>query len=184
MALKHNSVTVCGHYGYQTNQIDGQTIKTRVLKDAFVDFLGEANVQVVDSTMFSRHPVRFFFEARKGFKECSLVVMLPGVRGLHMFLPLFLYWKRKWSRQLQYVVIGGWLPDLLQRNRWLRNQCAQLDGIYVEMKAMAQALSGLGLLNVIVIPNYRKFDYESKNNFTLTTIPIKLVVYSRIFRNR
>ncbi len=82
------------------------------------------------------------------------------------------------------MVIGGWLPDLLQRNRRLSNQCAQLDGIYVEMNAMAEALSRLGLLNVSVLPNFRKFDRKLKRNFITTTIPIRLVVYSRIFREK
>ena len=184
MEPKQISVLVCGHYGYRTNQIDGQTIKTRVLKEAYADILGEANVRAVDSSFFPRSPARFLYETRKGFKECSQVVMLPGIRGLQMFLPLFLRWKRKWDRPLQYVVIGGWLPQFLAKKSWLRHLCTQLDGIYVETAVMAENLSRLGLPNIGILPNCRKFDRSQKRSFVATTIPMKLVFYSRVFREK
>jgi len=184
MLPKQISVLVCGHYGYRTNLINGQTIKTRVLKEAFAEALGEANVRAVDSSFFSRSPARFLLEARKGFKECSQVVILPGIRGLQMFLPLFLRWKRKWSRPLQYVVIGGWLPQFLTEKNRLRHLCAQIDCIYVETAAMAENLSRLGLFNIGILPNCRKFDLNRKRSFVATTIPIKLVFYSRVVREK
>lgn len=184
MSKKQLSVVVCGNYGHRTNQIDGQTIKTRVLKEAFADAIGEANVRAVDSSTFSRSPIRFLFEARRGFKECDQVFMLPGDHGIYVFLPLFLYWKRKWHRPLHYIVIGGWLPKLLGRNGWLRHLCAQLDGIYVQTLAMADVLFGLGLRNVSVLANFRKFDRNLKRNFTPTTTPIRLVFYSRVAREK
>jgi glycosyltransferase involved in cell wall biosynthesis len=184
MSIRPLSVLVCGNYGYRTCQIDGQTIKTRVLKEAFVEAMGEAHVREADSSTVSRFPIRFLCEVRKGFMECSQVVMLPGRRGLQMFLPLFLHWKRKWNRPLQYVVIGGWLPDLLGKKAWLRHRCAQLDGIYVETTAMAEALSGLGLRNVRVLPNFRKFNRNLKREYAPTVTPLKLVFYSRVIREK
>ena len=112
-------------------------MKTRVLKEGFADALGATDVRMVDSSIFSKSPMRFLFEARRGFKECNHIVILPGRRGLQVFLPLFLHWKRKWNRPLQYVVIGGWLPRLLGKRAWLRRLCAHLDGLYVETAAMA-----------------------------------------------
>ena len=128
--------------------------------------------------------MRFLFEARRGFKECNHIVILPGRRGLQVFLPLFLHWKRKWNRPLQYVVIGGWLPRLLGKRAWLRRLCAHLDGLYVETAAMADSLSGLGLHNVSVLPNFRKFDRALKWNYAPTTVPLKLVFYSRVMQEK
>jgi len=184
MEPKEISVLICGHYGYRNNQIDGQTIKTRVLKVAYADALGEGNVRAVDSSFFRLSPARFLYEARKGFKECSQVVMLPGIRGLQFFLPLFLRWKRKWGRPIQYVVVGGWLPQLLAKKGWLRHLCAQLDGIYVQTAGMAENLSRLGLPNIKILPNFRKFDCNQKRSFVATTIPLKLVFYSRVIREK
>lgn len=184
MSNKKRSVFICGHFGFRANKIDGQTIKTRVLKDAFVNKLGEFNVRFVDTANFLRSPIQFFYEARKAFKECCQVVMLPGIRGLYMFLPFFLKWKRKWGGSLQYVVIGGWLPKLLGKNVWLRQLCSKIDCIYVETVTMAESLNRLNLSNVKVMPNFRKFDRNSKYEFIPTETPIKLVFYSRISREK
>jgi len=178
------SVVVCGNYGYRTHQIDGQTMKTRVLKDALVDVVGAAQVRVVDSSIFPVSPVRFLYEVRKGFQECSRVVMLPGCRGLQVLLPLFLHWKRKWDRPLHYVVIGGWLPTLLAGKSRLRRCCAELDGIYVETSSMAEKLYKLGLHNVDVLPNFRKFDRVKNWTFVPPGSPLKLVFYSRVIREK
>ncbi len=106
MAQEHISVMVCGNYGYQTNLIGGQTIKTRVLKDAFVDVLGVENVYIVDSSTLFKYPIRFFCDVRKGFKECSQVIMLPGFRGLHILLPLFSSMETKMGKQSS--ICGYW----------------------------------------------------------------------------
>lgn len=175
---------MCGNYGFQTNQINGQSIKTRVLTDALVEILGVTNVRVLDSAFLLKSPIRFFLEARNGFKECSQVIMMPGTRGLHLFLPLFVLWKQQFDRSLKYVVIGGWLPDLLERNGWLRHLCTLIDGVYVETATMAKRLVELKLPNVVILPNFRKFTSNLKINFTPIKSPIKLVFYSRVIKEK
>lgn len=184
MNLNNVSVLVIGNFGYRTGQIDGQTVKTRVLKEAFADFLGEDFVRIADSSWFSRRPIRFFNQTRNAFKDCNHVVMLPGIRGLYIFLPLFLYWKKKWGRSLQYVVIGGWLPDLLEKRTRLLQLCSMLDGIYVETSSMERRLNKLGLRNVDVVPNFRKFSFNIQPSFPETGKTLKLVFYSRVIKEK
>ncbi len=178
------SVFVCGNYGYRTGQIDGQTVKTRVLQQAFAEILGDDHARVLDTSYLAVNLLRFAKEARRGIKECSQSVMLPGRRGLQLLLPLFLHWGVKWNRPLSYVVIGGWLPDLLARKRWLRHLCSRLAVIYVETPAMASNVSNLGLNKVQVLPNFRKFDRTLQRDFTPTTRPLKLVFYSRVIKEK
>ena len=179
-----NSVFICGNYGYRTGQIDGQTVKTRVLREAFAETLGDDHATVLDTSYLTVNPLRFVKEARRGIRECSHVVMLPGDRSLKLILPLFLYWTRKWNRPLWYVVIGGWLPDLLARKRWLRYLCSRLNAIYVETPTMASSLSKLGLPRVQVMANFRKFDRTLKRDFMPPARPLKLVFYSRVIREK
>jgi glycosyltransferase involved in cell wall biosynthesis len=178
------TVFVCGNYGYRTDKIDGQTVKTRVLRQAFAEALGDDHARVLDTSYLTVNPIRFAKKARRGIKECSQIVMLPGDRSLKLILPLFLYWARKWERPLYYVVIGGWLPDLLARKRWLRYLCSRLDAIYVETVAMASNLSSQGLTKVQVLPNFRKFNRTLKPDFTPPTRPLKLVFYSRVIKEK
>jgi glycosyltransferase involved in cell wall biosynthesis len=182
--LTATSVFVLGNYGYRTGQVDGQTVKTRVLREAFAEALGKESVRALDSSYLTANPVRFLREARRGIKSCSQTIILPGRRGLQLLLPLFLHWGVKWNRPLSYVAIGGWLPDLLAKKRWLRHLCSRLDGIYVETAAMASSLSSLGLAKVQVLPNFRKFDRALKRDFTPAARPLKLVFYSRVIKEK
>lgn len=169
-----------GNFGGRTGQIDGQTIKTCVLRDGIADILGQVNVLGLDSSWLLSSPLRFFCSARAGIRDSSRNIMLPGCRGLQILLPLFMHWKTKFNKPLQYVVVGGWLPQLLAAKPWLRRLCARLDGIYVETAAMAQALDGMGLTNVEVMPNFRKFDRSANFEFPAVGRPLKLVFYSRV----
>jgi glycosyltransferase involved in cell wall biosynthesis len=179
-----DSVLICGNYGYRTAQIDGQTIKTRVLQEGFADVLGDEEVRELDSSYLSANPIRFLNEVRRGIKECSQLVILPGRRGLQLLLPVFLMWTRKCDRPLWYVVVGGWLPDLLARKTWLRRLCSRLNAIYVETPMMASNLSGLGIPRVQVLPNFRKFSRTLRRDFACTTRPLKLVFYSRVIKEK
>jgi glycosyltransferase involved in cell wall biosynthesis len=49
---------------------------------------------------------------------------------------------------------------------------------------MAVGLRGLGLVNVRVLPNFRKFDEGRQKLYAPTTIPLKLVFYSRVVEEK
>jgi glycosyltransferase involved in cell wall biosynthesis len=110
--------------------------------------------------------------------------MLPGQRGLQVFLPLFLYWGRKWNRPVRYIVIGGWLPEMLARKSWLRHLCSRLAGIYVETASMASKLFELGLRRVWVLPNFRRFSRTMNRQPASATLPLKLVFFSRVMKEK
>ncbi len=179
-----SSVFIAGNFGGLSGQIDGQTVKTCVIRDAFAVALGRSQVRELDSSRLLSTPLHFLRSARSGIRCSCQSIMLPGCRGLQLFLPLFLHWKTKFKKPLQYVVVGGWLPQLLAAKPWLRRLCMRLDGIYVETAAMSEALNRLGLTNVEVMPNFRNFDRHVNREFGTVNRPIKLVFYSRVMREK
>jgi glycosyltransferase involved in cell wall biosynthesis len=177
-------VLICGNYGRGAHAINGQTIKTRVLRDALVGALGDRGVSVLDTSSVFRKPLSFYAAARKGFFECTHIILLPGPLAVHVLLPLFLRWRKKHARDIRYVVIGGWLPGLLAKNRRLRAACMQLDGIYVETHAMADSMRALGFLNVHMLPNFRLFDPNMPRSYAPTCPPLRLVFCARVFKEK
>lgn len=180
----HMQVLICGNYGYATNSINGQTIKTRVLRDALVGALGDAMVSVLDTASVLRNPFSFYSAAKRRFAQCTHVIILPGPRGVRVLLPLFLRWREKHHNDVRYVVIGGFLPDFLAKRRRLRELCTQLDGIYVETKSMADDIRALGLRNVHVLPNFRSFDRNMLRSYAPASRPLKLVFCARVFKEK
>ena len=72
-------------------------------------------------------------------------------------------------RRIHYVVIGGWLAELLQRNRWLLPFVKRLHMIYPETQNMKTALAALGLHRVKVMPNCKPLHILSACIFSRIT---------------
>ncbi len=176
--MKNKKIFICGNFGYKNNQIDGQTIKTRILKDTVAKQIGLENIVYVDTSYIKLRPLSVFIKIYKNFRRCSNIIMLPGSGGLRVFLPLFIRWKIKYKKDLRYVVIGGWLPNFLTEKKKYLNLCRELDGIYVETKFMREKLQKLGLINVFILPNFKQFTFKKSVNKVIN--PIKLVYFSRI----
>ena len=68
-------VLICGNFGHPVN-VDGQSIKTRTLTDAFTRVLGNEAVMTVDTASVYRQPLSFYLKARRAFAKCSHVVVL------------------------------------------------------------------------------------------------------------
>ena len=49
-------IFICGNFGYKNNQIDGQTIKTRQLKDTLLEKLGKDSITYVDTSFAKSKP--------------------------------------------------------------------------------------------------------------------------------
>jgi glycosyltransferase involved in cell wall biosynthesis len=177
-------VLICGNYGRDFQTIDGQTIKTRTLKDAVAAVLGESTVSTLDTSTVFRNPLSFYRSARKRFAKSTHVIFLLGRRALPVLLALFLRWKKKGGQDIRYVVIGGWLPDLLAKSRRLREQCLRIDGIYVETQSMADRLKADGFGNVHVLPNFRWFDRNMARSYAPAEAPLRLVFCARVVKEK
>jgi len=162
--MKNKKIFICGNFGYKNNQIDGQTIKTSIV--------------YIDTSYIKLRPISVFIKIYRNFRKSSNIIMLPGSRGLRVFLPLFIRWKIKYKKDIRYVVIGGWLPNFLREKKKYLDLCNNLDGIYVETKFMRGKLQKLGLINVFILPNFKQFTFKKSINKVIS--PIKLVYFSRI----
>ena len=181
--INNLKIFICGHFGYKNNQIDGQTIKTRQLKDVLIKKLGESNVAYVDTSYAKSKPFATFKKIKRNVMNCSYLIILPGVNGLKVLLPFYIKWKRNFNIDIRYIVIGGWLPQFLNRNKFYLGLFKKLDGIYVETNIMKENLLNIGLNNVSILPNFRQIDFEiSKIN--KTKLPVKLVYFSRVVREK
>ena len=176
--MKSTKIFICGNFGYKNNQIDGQTIRTRTIKDTITKKINDKLVLYVDTSYIIFKPISVFIKIYKNFRKSSNIIMLPGIRGLRIFLPLFIRWKIKYKKDLRYIVIGGWLPNFLREKKKYLDLCNNLDGIYVQTKSMKEKLRKLGLVNVFILPNFRQFTFKKSVNKVIN--PIKLVYFSRI----
>ena len=143
------NIAVIGGFGYK--YVNGQTVKTENL----CELLSDQELIKIDSSNWKKHPFSLMKGIKKSFKTCDAIIMLPAHRGVKVFSRILKFYNKKYHKKIYYDVIGGWLPEILSKDKKLMKVLLKFDGIWVETDTMKTKLSNLGLNNVRIIPNYK-----------------------------
>src|SRR5690554_1674597 len=105
-------VSVLGYFGYETNQIDGQTIKTR---DVYTLLKNSRNEEVsyFDTPSFQKSKFKLVNLLLELIKS-QIVYYLPAQNNLKFIFPVVYIISELSSTKINYFVVGGWLVDLLE----------------------------------------------------------------------
>jgi glycosyltransferase involved in cell wall biosynthesis len=182
-------VGICGYHAEgataEATAYGGQEIKTRSLTSELINVLGADKLIIVDTFNWRKRTYRLLWECLNLSRKCENIIILPAQNGVRVFVPLFLLLNIIFHRKLHYVVIGGWLPDLLSKNHRLKNRISQFDGIYVETKTMVESLQKMGLKNVKYLPNFKRLDIlDEKELIYSINEPYKLCTFSRVMKEK
>lgn len=178
-------VGVCGHFGFGKVMLNGQTIKTKILYDELVKQYGEKSVLSLDTHGWQSNPFKLLYKCIILVRSCENIIMLPASNGVKLFAPLFVILKRFFNTELHYMVIGGWLPELLNNNKRLIQNLKVFEGIYVETNSMKQKLNMLGLDNVYIVPNFKKLHILSERELIYNMEPpYEFCTFSRVAKEK
>lgn len=179
-------VSVIGHFGNGLEYLDGQTVKTKIVTRELYAALGTQEVLQFDTHGRIKTLISAPFVSLKALIKSKNVVIFPAQNGLRVFgriLPILRCFFK--NRKIHYVVIGGWLPKVLETNKGLQRALKKFDGIYVETNTMKNALDAQGFENVLVMPNCKKLTVISKDELTEhNSAPYKLCTFSRVSREK
>lgn len=146
---------VFGYFGYKTNKLDGQTVKSRSILELLQTHM-EFDVYYADTEefRFSLKTVRTFI---CNLFICDYLIYMPAHNNFRYLFPIIFIFSLLFRFQIIYVVVGGWLYDYLQNLpihvRMLRN----IRIILVENELLLFQLKQLyNLKNVEKIPNFRQ----------------------------
>lgn len=179
-------VSVIGHFADGLQYLNGQTVKTKILTNALCREYGMEEVHQFDThggwKVLLRAPVYMLQALRKS----KNVIILPSDNGLYVFgvgMPLLRHFFKE--RYIHYVVIGGWLPEMLKTKVWLADVLKKFDGIYVETNMMKQALELQGFENVYVMPNCKELEPLSEcEPVHCNESPYRLCTFSRVMKEK
>lgn len=178
-------ICMCGHFGGENSFNDGQTIKTKNLYRALEERYGKESILIVDTYNWKKHPIKFFSKCKKALQNSENLVMLPAHNGVKVFIPLYIALNKLYKRNIFYVVVGGWLPDMLQKKTWLKKSAKKLTKIFVETTKMKQDLKVLDLNNVEILVNFKYITpikiEEMKCEYKK---PYKLCTFSRVMEEK
>lgn len=178
-------VGICGHFGNNKQFLDGQTVKTKILTEELRKALGSDSVLTLDTNNWRSNPFSLFFRCFFLIFKCENVIILPAHNGLKVFGNLFVILNKLFRRKIHYVVIGGWLPDLLVKNHRLKKTLSKFDGIYIETNIMVESLQKLNLNNVRHLTNFKRLDILEESELVYQKKdPFKLCTFSRVMEEK
>lgn len=176
-----NRFFVLGYFGYKTNQLDGQTVKTRdiyrLLKEQYpnrrIDFFDTQNFKYNKSSVLSMF---------KKLCQCNTLIYLPANNNLKYIFPIVFAYSKIFGFKIHYFVVGGWLCSFIKNlpiHRWMLRH---IKGIHVETKRLKHDLeTEYGYKHIDIFPNFRFFDFTPVQN---STSKLRLVFMARIMKKK
>lgn len=178
--MGNKKICVIGYFGLRSNQIDGQTIKTREIY-SLIDSNYEGKINFIDTQNLLRHP----FDLLKLIwyvYNSNILIYLPGENSLRQLYPIIRFFKRK-NTKIIYPVVGGWLADFLFSNTKYVSYLKTFDLIGVETTRLKNELiSNFNLANVEILTNFRSQPYTPFQNNCNDTL--RLVFMARICKEK
>lgn len=174
-------ILVLGYFGYQTNQLDGQTIKTRDVYQLAKEQLCEYSVNYFDTQVLHKNKLLVFKMFRKVMR-CNILFYLPAHNNLKVFFPIIFILSILFRFKIHYFVVGGWLREYLTSRPIHRCMLKHIKGIHVETKRLKSELEEYyNFKNVDIFPNFRFFDFHPQ---TSKTDKLRIVFMARIMMQK
>ena len=180
------AVSAIGHFALGKVFLDGQTIKTKIITEELQRQLGQAQVSIIDTHGGLKTLAKAPHQCLAALQKSRNVVIFPAHNGLRVYAPLLSRLRHFFKgRRLHYVVIGGWLPQFLQKRKCLARALKRFDAIYVETSTMKAALEAQGFENIFVMPNCKKLAVLSEDELVYPQgLPLKLCTFSRVMKEK
>lgn len=168
---------VFGYFGYVTNQLDGQTVKTRAIYN-LVKTKTSSKVVFADSQEF-RHNFKSKIGFLKDIIRCDKLLWLPAQNNLKYLFPAIWVMSKIFRFDIIYIVVGGWLSVFLENLPFHRNKLKGIKAILLENRLSVKELqSKYDFNNLDVIPNFRAV--APKPKIESTGEGLKLVFMARV----
>lgn len=145
---------VLGYFGYRTNQLDGQTVKTRDLFRLLKEH--EGNNTVFFDTQEFQYKKTSVFLLLKHLVRCRILFYLPAHNNLRYIFPVIFVLSKIFRFRILYFVVGGWLVEYLSTKPLHRWMLKRINGIFTETVLMKNSLhEQYGFSNATQFPNFR-----------------------------
>lgn len=176
-------VAIVGVYGRGEDFTTGQAVKCHALIDWMKEEYGNHEVVVVNTYQWKKNPFRLFNTLFCAMRSCKNIVIMPAQHGIKVFAPLVWWFNKRFHREIHYIVIGGWLADMLKEKPSLRNCISSYQGVHVEAVSMQRNLEALGLTNVYYMPNSRQYAAIERKTDS-RELPLHVCTYSRVVKSK
>lgn len=149
---------VLGYFGFNTNQLDGQTVKTRDLYRLVCEQYEDVSYYDTEDFKYNKLSI---FKMFWNVISCRTLIYLPAHNNLKVIFPIVFLLSKLFRVRIHYFVVGGWLREFIKNLPIHRFMLKHISGIHTETNRMKNELQDCyQFKNVDVFPNFRFFDFE------------------------
>lgn len=178
-------IGIVGHFGKGLNLLNGQTIKTKIVAAELERVFGKDDIWKIDThgglKTLLKLPLMLFLALFK----CKNVIVLPAQNGLLVIPPLLYVMNFVFRRKIYYVVVGGWMPNLILKRPFLTHCLKRLNQIYVETSIVKETLEKRHFSNVSVMQNCKPLQIVPVWEFEKSRDNVfRLCLFSRVMKQK
>lgn len=182
---KMKVASIIGHFGFNRNLLNGQTIKTKNVSFALKEIVGQDGIQEIDTSGGPLKLISLIFKTRKALYNSKNIIFLLAKNGLKFLLPWIVFFNKKRRKKLHFIVIGGWLHLMCEENLRISSMLKTIDYIYVETVGMKNLLQQQGFSNILVMPNFKNINpVKNDELISIYKPPFRLCTFSRIMKEK
>ena len=186
--VKMKNILVLGAFGYDCNQLDGQTVKTRNVYN-LLEKKHDGGLRQFDTMHVRKNPFSLF-QLLGNLFWCDTLIIVPCLNNLTCIFPV-VYWLSKILRyDILHICIGGWQLEYFKGNERFKahpmqlRQSKKIKAFLPEMlKVEADLKNELGFTNTEMFPNFRFIDCSAEPAYT-NSETLRLVFLARVDRKK
>jgi glycosyltransferase involved in cell wall biosynthesis len=146
---------------------------------------GKDSVELLDTNHFKKKLISNILYCIRIAGRGNAVIIMPTNTLIKPLSVLFNLLKLIFKFKLYYVVVGGWLPEVVEQRPSVAKQLKKLDGILVEAYQLKERLEKCGLKNVYYSPNFSTRKAISKNEIVYSfSEPFMFCTFSRVTKTK
>lgn len=174
---------IIGHFGGGHDFLDGQTVKTKILYEELKKS-GYDNIYCVDTYYNNTNKVKLMWDSIKCVFKCKTIIVLLSGKGMSVYFPMMYYAKKIFHRRVFHDVIGGNLTTYVDKYPEYKKYLSSFDENWVEFGKLKESLEMRGIMNCIVIPNFKRLNTELANLEIDTSSMRKFCMFSRVMKEK
>lgn len=183
MGKAKQKVFILGYFGFETNQIDGQTLRTRNVYQLLKEKKTNAELKIYDTEKFQKS--RFsLFRLIWLLIWCDYLIYLPGLNNLLKIYPLIKVIRKFSNFKIIHIAIGGWLYEFIKEHPSYIQDFQTFEKILVQTKGVGNRIKeSTSLVNIEYFPNFRIHNFKLEKK-AMNTEVLKLVFMARISKSK
>ena len=179
-------IGIWGQFGDGIHKIaDGQAVRTTIMTKELKMRYGEENIGVVNTNNWKRHPFAFFWKTTRLFFNSERVAILPADGGFKVIVPLYDFLCKLKKRDIYYIIIGGFLPALLEKHPKYLKMLKKHKAMFAQTENIKADLEKLGLDNVHILSNPKRLNTRREEDLVLNeNKELSLCILSRVSEDK